>query len=199
MTSSARKEKRHSRIRQEVILVAERLLKKEGVEALTIRGIAKLLDYSPAALYEYFPSKEQIVFALRENIFKKQIKLIRKVDSELPPEVYFQDICVEMLHFRLMPENYWIMTLPLSKELLKEQVPKGLLELRQLLDLALQRLNLPQLATAPQRQLAIFTLRSYLEGVAHLVSRGEMPAELNSPEDNTKRVLQLLLHGWSKK
>lgn len=199
MISTLRKEKRHSRIRQEVVLAAEKLLKNEGLEALTIRKIAKLLDYSPAALYEYFPSKEEIIFALRENIFKKQVKLLRKIDPELDPETYFQRMCVEMLHFRLKPENYRIMTLPLSKELFSKQTPKDLLELRELIDLALQRLNLPQLATVSQRQLATFTLRSYLEGVAHLASRGEMPDELNNPEENTKRVLQLLIDGWAKK
>lgn len=192
-----RKEKRHFQIRQEVISCAEKLLKKESIESLTIRRLAELLDYSPAALYEYFSSKEQIIFALRQNIYKKLNKRLKKVDSLLSPKDYFQAICLEILHFRLMPENYRVMSLQLSKEFLK-QMPEGLSELRQLLDLALQRLELPGLATTSQRQLVIFTLRSYLEGVAHIKSRGEMPKELNCPEDNTKKILDLLINGWSK-
>lgn len=193
----SRKEKRHSSIRQEIIASAEKLLKIEGMEALTIRKLAQLLGYSPAALYEYFTSKEEIILALRQNIYKKQMKRLHNVDVNLSPTDYFHAICIEMLRFRLIPENYRIMFFQLPKESIDKLISEDLIKLRQLLDQTLQKLNLPLLSTPSQRQLAVFILRSYLEGVAHLFFREEMPLELNFPEENTHQMLNLLIKGWS--
>lgn len=193
MAHSVRKEKRRSQIRQEVISTAEKLVKDEGLEALTIRRLADLLNYSPAALYEYFASKEQVIAALRQNIFKRQLEQLQNIDSQLPPDVYFESICLEMLRFRLKPENNQIMFLKLSEKSLQQLSDSNdLIELRQIIDSSLQKLNLPHLTTTSERQIAILTLRSYLEGIVHLTLREELPEGLKNPEEITKKVIRFL-------
>jgi AcrR family transcriptional regulator len=62
--ATVRREKARAEMRDAILASARRLLADEGVEALSIRAIARELGYSPAALYEYFPAKEDIYCAL---------------------------------------------------------------------------------------------------------------------------------------
>jgi AcrR family transcriptional regulator len=64
---------RHERDREAVhraILDAAReLFVSEGYQNVSIRKIAERIEYSPAAIYGYFPSKDDIFFALAEEGF----------------------------------------------------------------------------------------------------------------------------------
>jgi AcrR family transcriptional regulator len=48
----------------EIKTVARRLMAEEGTHGLSIRGIAKVLDISPPAIYHYFPSLDDLITAL---------------------------------------------------------------------------------------------------------------------------------------
>ena len=65
---------RHSRQKEAVgraILDAAReLFVAEGYHNVSIRKIAEKIEYSPAAIYSYFPSKDDIFFALAEEGFR---------------------------------------------------------------------------------------------------------------------------------
>ncbi len=65
---------RHERDREAVqrgILDAAReLFVAEGFRNVSIRKIAERIEYSPAAIYGYFPSKDDIFFALAEDGFR---------------------------------------------------------------------------------------------------------------------------------
>src|SRR5207244_10630367 len=65
---------RHERDRQAVrraILDAARdLFVSQGYQNVSIRKIAERIEYSPAAIYGYFPSKDDIFFALAEEGFR---------------------------------------------------------------------------------------------------------------------------------
>ncbi len=65
---------RHERDREAVsraILDAAReLFVAEGFHNVSIRKIAERIEYSPAAIYGYFPSKDDIFFALAEEGFR---------------------------------------------------------------------------------------------------------------------------------
>jgi AcrR family transcriptional regulator len=65
---------RHERDREAVqrsILDAARdLFVSEGYGNVSIRKIAERIEYSPAAIYGYFPSKDDIFFALAEEGFR---------------------------------------------------------------------------------------------------------------------------------
>jgi AcrR family transcriptional regulator len=65
---------RHGREREAVargILDAARdLFVAEGYQNVSIRKIAERIEYSPAAIYSYFPSKDDIFLALAEEGFR---------------------------------------------------------------------------------------------------------------------------------
>jgi AcrR family transcriptional regulator len=65
---------RHERDRETVsraILDAAReLFVREGYQEVSIRKIAERIEYSPAAIYGYFASKDDIFFALAEEGFR---------------------------------------------------------------------------------------------------------------------------------
>jgi len=62
------KEQRLQRIRSRILEAARKLIVENGFEQLSLRGIARRVGYSPAALYEYFDSKDDIIASLCEDI-----------------------------------------------------------------------------------------------------------------------------------
>lgn len=60
----ARREKNRAEMRASILEAARVVITGQGADALTIRGIAKMLGYSPGAIYEYFDSKETILKSL---------------------------------------------------------------------------------------------------------------------------------------
>ena len=62
------KEQRTQRIRSRIIDAARTLVVENGFEHLSLRGIARRVGYSPAALYEYYDSKDSILEDLCRTI-----------------------------------------------------------------------------------------------------------------------------------
>lgn len=62
--AETRRERNRQEMREDILEAARRLLDSTGIQALSMRGIAREIGYSPAALYEYFPSKAQLQAAL---------------------------------------------------------------------------------------------------------------------------------------
>lgn len=65
---------RHTRdreaVRRSILDAARDLFVSHGYENVSIRKIAERIEYSPAAIYGYFPSKDDIFFALAEEGFR---------------------------------------------------------------------------------------------------------------------------------
>jgi AcrR family transcriptional regulator len=57
-------------VRRGILDAARELFVSEGYQNVSIRKIAERVEYSPAALYSYFPSKDDIFFALAEEGFR---------------------------------------------------------------------------------------------------------------------------------
>ena len=53
-----------------ILDAARDLFVAEGYHNVSIRKIAERIEYSPAAIYGYFPSKDDIFFALAEEGFR---------------------------------------------------------------------------------------------------------------------------------
>lgn len=61
------REKRHNRMRARILKAARKLVHASGFNKLSLRAIAREVDYSPAGLYEYFPNKDAIIDSLCEQ------------------------------------------------------------------------------------------------------------------------------------
>jgi AcrR family transcriptional regulator len=65
-----RHERDRTRIRQSILTAARELFVAEGYRHVSMRKIAERIEYSPAAIYSYFPAKDDIFFALAEEGFR---------------------------------------------------------------------------------------------------------------------------------
>lgn len=57
--------------KDELLEAAEQITYEEGMTHLSIRSLAKKLDISVGVVYNYFPSKADLVLAIIENFWKK--------------------------------------------------------------------------------------------------------------------------------
>ena len=73
-----RQERDREAVRRAILDAARELFVSEGYQNVSIRKIAERIEYSPAAIYGYFPSKDDIFFALAEEGFR----LLRRPGAE---------------------------------------------------------------------------------------------------------------------
>jgi AcrR family transcriptional regulator len=57
-------------VSRSILDAARELFVTHGYQEVSIRKIAERIEYSPAAIYSYFPSKDDIFFALAEEGFR---------------------------------------------------------------------------------------------------------------------------------
>ena len=62
-----RQERDREAVHRSILDAARELFVAEGFQNVSIRKIAERIEYSPAAIYGYFPSKDDIFFALAEE------------------------------------------------------------------------------------------------------------------------------------
>src|SRR5712692_1300319 len=65
-----RQERDREAVQRAILDAARDLFLAEGYQNVSIRKIAERIEYSPAAIYGYFPSKDDIFFALAEEGFR---------------------------------------------------------------------------------------------------------------------------------
>jgi len=70
MGTKERQQRDRNRLRQAILTAARELFVTEGYRNVSMRKIAERIEYSPAAIYSYFPSKDDIFFALAEEGFR---------------------------------------------------------------------------------------------------------------------------------
>ena len=65
-----RQERDREAVARAILDAARELFVTHGYQEVSIRKIAERIEYSPAAIYSYFPSKDDIFFALAEEGFR---------------------------------------------------------------------------------------------------------------------------------
>jgi AcrR family transcriptional regulator len=70
MKHHQRRTREKQELRRQILRAARQIAVDDGWQAVTIRKIADQVEYSPAAIYEYFESKEAILLALMDEGFR---------------------------------------------------------------------------------------------------------------------------------
>jgi AcrR family transcriptional regulator len=106
-----RQERDREAVRRAILDAARDLFVRDGFQNISIRKIAERIEYSPAAIYGYFPGKDDIFFALAEEGFHllHDPGAYQKV-AHLPPVErlqalfwhFYQFSCAHPQHFALM-------------------------------------------------------------------------------------------------
>ena len=103
ISKSIRPKQRYTLMRQEIIQAARQIILDQGIDALSMRTIARLAQTSPANLYEYFLNKEEIIFSAYNDILSNLLTALQFVDNFVDNEVTGQAqlvaLCTNYINF----------------------------------------------------------------------------------------------------
>lgn len=110
MAKLTTRERRQARTRDEILSAALDIIREQGPDQLTLRALARRVDYSPAGLYEYFDSKDDIITAVCEEGSRRLLDLMRAVPVDLPPADYLVELGLAYVTFaRRNVEHFLLM------------------------------------------------------------------------------------------
>jgi AcrR family transcriptional regulator len=102
------REIRSARTRQSILDSGLALLKTEGFENISLRAIARKINYSAAALYEYFNNKEDLLAAMTEIISNQLTREMKvRLDGISDPEEQLLQAGLAVINFALNHPNYY--------------------------------------------------------------------------------------------
>lgn len=110
MEPLSRREREKFKMREKIIDAAKTLFLQGGPDKVVMRGIAEMIEYSPAAIYRYFKSKEDILTAL----FYKGFELLNDqrrgrpdIDGIESPIERLRASCLMYIDFALEHSEYY--------------------------------------------------------------------------------------------
>ena len=82
MGSKQRRERERQELRQAILTAARDIAAREGWQAVTIRKVAEAVEYTPPMIYEYFASKEALLFELMLEGFRQIGHIIQSMRAK---------------------------------------------------------------------------------------------------------------------
>ena len=97
----------HGNLREQILQMAFKLLDDEGVEAIGIRKIARLLDVAHSAPANHFKNKQALLTSLATESFRHLVSTIEKDISQQTDElsIALHSFCNALLEFGLAYPN----------------------------------------------------------------------------------------------
>ncbi len=111
MGTSARKERHRKQVRDSILRTACTIARNEGWQAVTVRKIADLIEYTPPVLYEYFENKEKLLDTIRSEGFEQLDTRFKEIqDLYRNPEKQLNEVASAIWNFaRESPEVFQVM------------------------------------------------------------------------------------------
>lgn len=101
------RDRRRQRVRRAFVDAARKIAAEQGPEKLSLRGVARESDYSHAALYEYFRSREELLGAVIYEGFGELISNLAAVSEDRPASEHLQEMGFAYIEFaRQSPEIF---------------------------------------------------------------------------------------------
>ncbi len=85
MGSKQRRQRERQELRQAILAAARDIAAREGWQAVTIRKVAEAIEYTPPIIYEYFASKEALLFELLREGFWQVGQIIQAIQARGGP------------------------------------------------------------------------------------------------------------------
>lgn len=96
--AAARRQQNRREMREAIVDAAGRIVSTQGAEALTMRAVGQAIGYSAAALYEYFPAKEELYAALYFDGQEGLAGRMRETLADLPPNANGRNRLLALAH-----------------------------------------------------------------------------------------------------
>ena len=103
------RQRRHLRTKDAILDAARQIIAADGVANLSMRGIAQQIDYSPAGLYEYFGSKDEIIAAVCMQGAERLYHNMAVVGSDLAPTEYLVELGLAYIDFALKNKDHFLL------------------------------------------------------------------------------------------
>jgi AcrR family transcriptional regulator len=193
-----RQDRERQAVRLAILEAARDLFVSEGYRNVSIRKIAERIEYSPAAIYSYFPSKDDIFFALAEEGFRRLDAVVRSAGVHEDP---LEDVRAAWWAYyefsKEQREFFQLMFVDRSVPQITEQWT-GLAFVHQMLAVAAQRIQRCIDAGVFHRdtnaEIAMHLMWGALTGPA-VIGRGCRLAPGEDPDALARDVLELTLAG----
>lgn len=109
MEELSTREIRHARTQEAILDAARRLIRQKGIDGLSMRAIAREIDYSPAGLYEYFAGKEEIVQAVCHQGHRRLTEYMSRADTSLPADQYLMELGQAYIDFAVRNPDFFML------------------------------------------------------------------------------------------
>lgn len=118
------RQRRYASTKQAILQTALELVAEKGLDKLSLREIARRVDYSPAGLYEYFGSKEEILLALARQGHDRLKAALQSTPTTLSPVERLVELSLAYIDFALRNQEYFAVmnNLPSKRMSLAEPV-----------------------------------------------------------------------------
>jgi AcrR family transcriptional regulator len=92
MGTTERRERQRAELRGHILAAARRIVVDEGFAALTMRRIAEAIEYSPAAIYQYFENRDAIAEAISREGFSELLEALAPARSIADPRARLEEV-----------------------------------------------------------------------------------------------------------
>src|SRR5882762_4813068 len=82
-----RREREKTALREEILEAARELFVTEGYEKVSMREIAKKIEYSPTTIYLYFRDKQDLIHQVCQETFAMLIQTLKSLNLDLTSPV----------------------------------------------------------------------------------------------------------------
>lgn len=207
MSISERRERDRLKIRTKILDVARELFAAEGYDAVTIRGIAEAIEYSPTTIYLHFKDKDALIRELCKVDSISLAQAFQKVANEPDPLKRIHKIGMAYVEFGITyPNHYRLMFMSKRLHKVEELAEMGhgnpeqdgyallLNTLREAVDQQLLAVNL----TDPQ--LLAQSCWASVHGVVaiHLTLYGDPWVEWRSLEETAELTINAIIRGLKR-
>lgn len=101
------RQQRHNLTKQAILKAARALVLEKGPENLSLREVARRVKHSPAGLYEYFSSKDELIAAVAAEALERLNFYLRRISTKLSVEHRLVEIGLAYVDFaRQNPEHF---------------------------------------------------------------------------------------------
>ena len=193
------RERRRAKRTRAILDAAAALIERDGLSALTVGRLADALDYTPGALYRYFPSKDAILIRLQRDALLHFARALDPLDHLAGPDPLARLHARVAFHLGLplaAPAEYRLLAVTLAdpRPLVQDDLAQDAIDAFAtfLARYASPLLDLP----LPNPAACAITLLATLQGLLplHKLARfGSLPFD---PERAARDACDSLLRGW---
>jgi AcrR family transcriptional regulator len=108
-TMLSTRERRHQRTREAILDASRKIIYEKGVDGLSMREIARRIEYSPAGLYDYFGSKEEIIGEVCTEGFRRLTLSLRSAPANGPADEAIAQSGVAYVDFAMRYPDFFLL------------------------------------------------------------------------------------------